>query len=264
MKAQLVCLVIGMCWSEAALAQGAPADIPLTYDAFRGLTAQQAARRLIGPSAELVAKMTIIGPPLVASLSVVSFSSTPRASDQPGLCQRNEIDVSFEAADGSPAGSARSSTLMRISGVTARYGYRVVGALNARLSERPNIDVASTCAGLDLPHGFFSARSSRQAWEAAYLVDLAIKAARVGDPQSVKCSARNCNDVQAALSRLSPSEIYDVASSCNRPGSDACYSVLLDDPSDSFRAWSVDVEAARAREPTLRNFTFTLFAQPRF
>jgi hypothetical protein len=106
----------------------------------------------------------------------------------------------------------------------------------------------ATCASTDRPLDFFSAKSGSQAWEAAYLVDAAIKHARSGGGQSVKCALGKCDDMHGSLARLSASEIFEVTSNCIRPTGDACYSIRLDDPLNSWRALFVYLEAVRGKD----------------
>jgi hypothetical protein len=192
MRGQLAAafLLVSITSSSSSTAQTAAADVPLTYEAFKGLTPQQAARRLIGASSDLVTTMIIGWPPVGGNLSVVRFFTKPKAAE-PGLCQLNEIDVLFETGDGRPMGSANAATLMKISGLTSSNRYFVVGDLNTRFNEQQRRDLDPVCGALDTPLQFFPVDSTLHAWEAAYLVDVAIKDARAHGPQSLNIT---CSD----------------------------------------------------------------------
>jgi hypothetical protein len=237
------------------------------------LTVEQAARRLIGPSADLVSKMIIGLPPGYSGqpLSVVRFFSTPQPAES-GLCQQNEIDVLFQTEDGSPIGFANASTRMRISELKTSYGYRVVGDLATRLREPERRELERICAGLDQPLAFFPADSVSQAWEVAYLVDVALKDARARDPQSLTmtCNATKCDDAYASLMMVSPNYIFGISPGCHHPpdGSSVCYSIALADPVNAYRSWLIHVESARRNgvgpgpDVIFGSATFTLNPQP--
>jgi hypothetical protein len=74
-RAVIACLFLICIGGLLPLAAQPGSEPPLTHDAFRGLTVEQAARRLIGPSADLVSKMIIGLPPGYSGqpLSVVRF-----------------------------------------------------------------------------------------------------------------------------------------------------------------------------------------------
>jgi hypothetical protein len=253
-------------------AQPAP-DISFTSESFNGLSVEQAARRLIGPSAQLVSKMIIGLPPGYpgAPLSLVRFFSRPRAVE-PGLCQQNEIDVLLETADGSPAGSANASTPMKISGLRSGYGFAVVGDLTVPLNGQQRTSVEEKCGELDEPLAFFPAASAMQAWEAAYLVDVALTQARASGREQlhVTCNATKCDDAFDSILKLSPNDAFDIVIGCHRPpdGTSVCYSVRLSDPLNGYRSWLLYVESARrvgvGRGPSLtfRSATFTLKPEP--
>ena len=265
-------LMIGIGWTLPSIAQS-PSDIPLTHEAFKGLTVEQAARRLIGSSSDLVSKMIIGLPPGYSGqpLSVIRFFSRPRGSE-PGLCQQDEIDVLFETEDGSPIGRANASTRMKISELRSGHGYFVVGDLNTRFREQQRRDLEQICVGLENPLDFFPANSTREAWESAYLLDAALKEARSRDRQSltIACKATECDDAYASLSKLSPNDIFSVKEGCNRPpdASNVCYSIRLYDSLSGYRSWLIYVESSRrigvglGPEVVFKSATFTLNPQP--
>jgi hypothetical protein len=264
-------LLIGIGFASPSVAQPV-ADIPLTHDAFRGLTVEQAARRLIGPSAELVSKMIVGGFPgnEGAPLSEVRFFATPRIIEA-GLCQQNEIDVFFETEDGSRMGQANASTRMKISEIRTRYGFFAVGEMNIRLREPQRSELERVCAGVSSPLAFFRADSGGEAWEAAHLATIALKEAKERGRQAlnISCSATKCDDAFESLSMLSPKSIFAVRRGCNREpdARSVCYSIDLVDPLNPYRSWLVYVESDRRNgvgpgpDVIFRKATFSLNPQ---
>jgi hypothetical protein len=248
-------------------------DVPLTREAFNRLTAEQAANRLIGSSAQLVSKMLIGLPPGYAGgpLSLVRFFTKPRAVE-PGLCRRDEIDVRFETADGSPMGSANASTLMKISGLTSGRGFAVVGDLAAPFDQQQRLVVEEKCSRLDNPLSFFPAASEIQAWEAAYLVETALKEAQARSRQQLDftCNTTKCDNAYESLQKLSPNHAFDVAVGCRHPpdGLSVCYTIRLSDPLDYYRSWLLYIESThrvgvgRGPAVTFKTVTFTIDPEP--
>jgi hypothetical protein len=241
--------------ATTSLAGSGEPEVPLTYDAFKGLTVEQGARRLIGSSASIMSQMFISGPLLCClhrdpPLLSVSFVSAPKAS-KPGLCEHNWIRVELQTEDGSPMNDALSSTPMRVKSVMAGLAYLVVGDLTEEANERQEAELDTTCAKNTKRAGdFFRAPSEITAWEAAYLAATAVKQARAGDRRKLKLECKyDCTDKESAFFSFSPSRIIDVSQTCSPIGDDnvdTCYDVWIQDTKPG-RRWVVNVEAKSVR-----------------
>jgi len=229
----------------APAAQSQQDDIPLTYEAFSHLTAQQAARRLIGPSGELVTQMIIGRSALDAALlNAVRLYTKPKAAHA-GLCERTEIDVLFERAD--PTEKQTASTLMKISGVGSGHEYYVVGDLAASFDEKTKTATDELCSAPIHPLDFFQAAYPYWAWEAAILFEAALRDIQMGGRQRFdsECTRPACSFSYDFVPKLTPQQIRSVEAGCGEPigpiqTAPVCYTISLE-------GLQVYVEAVRDR-----------------
>lgn len=239
----------GISASSAQVSQ----DIPLTLQSFRNLTAQEGARLLLGPSAELVSKMIVGWPPPVGgrSLDLVRLYLRPTAV-KAGLCMQNEVDVFLQPADGTLLSAADASSVMKIADINLVHEFAVVGDLSGTSNAEEKTGVETKCRELN-PFAFFAAASSDEAWEAAYLAELALKRAASDGPGQTTLVCRlpgaACDSAYDLLTKLSVANIGSVHRDCGgaTQGSLVCYSVGL---RDGGAGWTINVEASR--DPAVR------------
>jgi hypothetical protein len=177
-------------------------NIPLTGDAFAALSAQDAARRLLGPSGEFAASM-VLGPPPSGftygpqQLSHARFYSRPTALFG-GLCNHKEISVRLVPEDGSFPGQATALTPMKVTNVSAREKFLIVRELaDNKVTVEKDLALEQACSDVSVQsQPFFAADSPMDAWQGSYLVTLALQAGR-SSSQSVKieCKASECNSL---------------------------------------------------------------------
>jgi hypothetical protein len=161
---------------------------------------------------------------------------------------------------------------MKISGLTSGHGFAVVGDLAAPFDQQQRLVVEEKCSRLDNPLSFFPAASEIQAWEAAYLVEAALKAAQARSRQQleVTCNTTRCDNANESLLKLSPNHAFEVAPGCRHPpdGLSVCYTIRLTDPLAVGRSWSLYIESSRrvgvGQGPavTFKTVTFTINPEP--
>jgi hypothetical protein len=98
------------------------------------------------------------------------------------------------------------------------------------------------------PFAFFAAPSSDEAWEAAYLAELALKQAAVNGPGKTMLVCHlpgaACDTAYDRMAKLSVANIGSVHRDCGGPtqGAAVCYSMGL---RDGGAGWRINVEASR-------------------
>jgi hypothetical protein len=273
-----VSIVLSSFGVALAESQSLASEAPLTVEVLKKLTPEAAAARLLGESGSIVSTMTVILnlPKVGWSLPMaphagVSFFTRPRASPEPGLCERNEIYVSLVASDGTPLAEAVATTPMKVSSVSAGMSYLVRGDLTAEKSESQKTALDQTCADPSPESFFFEADDSLYAWTAARLADLAVTQARARDPGDVElsCGVTDCNDINESFAKFSTSQILSIYPTCNyldgRKEARFCYAIMFPDAVEHWRRWVVYVEAGSEPRDSgfkLQKNTFTLIGVP--
>lgn len=206
---RLICFCFLLTLMGISLSSGQTAqDVPLTLESFRNLTPQEGARQLIGPSAELVSKMILGAPLCCRSLSWVRLYLRPTAV-RIGLCMENELDVHLNPVDGTPLRDSGASTVMKIASIDLIHEFAVVGDLAGESSPDQTAAVEARCGDLH-PFKLFVASSSDEAWEGAYLAELALKQAASDGPGKTRINCHlglSCGPAYGRLTRLSTTEL---------------------------------------------------------
>lgn len=243
---------------SAPAAQSQQDDIPLTFEAFSHLTAQEAARRLLGPSGELITHMLIGRSALDAGLlNAVRLYTKPKAV-HPGLCHTTEMDVFLEQLNS--AERRTTSTVMKISGLGSGQEFYVVGDLTAPFDDKTRSDTDEMCGVQANPFGVFRAANADFAWEAAFLFEAALRDIQMGGRQRFdsECSQPVCMYLYPYLPTLTAKAIQSVDAGCSErvEPTTVCYTVWLE-------GYRIYLEAVRDRTATsgpklsFRHATFT-------
>lgn len=220
-------------------------DAPLTLDSFRHLSPEEGARRLIGPAARLVSKMTVGQPPPFPSrsLDAVGLYLKPIAVGR-GICMQDKLEVTLKPAGGIPISASDASTPMKIANIKRIHEFAAVGNLRGPSTPDENAAVVAKC-GTVQPFTFFVASSADEAWEGAFLAEMALKQAASDGPQKFrsKCNiGPACATAYGRLIKLSAVNIESVRRDC--VGFTAvCYTVGL---GDGPGYWTIRIEASRA------------------
>lgn len=272
MRLVCVCFLLMVMGSSTPSAQTVQ-EVSLTLESFRHLTPQQGARQLIGPSAELVSKMIVGRPPpfCCKSLDFVRLYLKPIAV-RAGLCMQNEVDVFLHPADGSSPSTAEPSTVMKIANINLVHEFAAVGDLAGQSTPDEKTAVAAKCGELH-PFTFFAAESSDEAWEAAYLAELALQQAASDGAGKTRINCRlpgpACATAYDRLIKLSAANVGSVRRDCGGPtqGTAVCYfAALRDGPVD----WTINIEASRdatgrtAPKFNLKSTSFEISLRPVF
>ena len=229
----------------APAAQSQQDDIPLTSEAFSHLTAQEAARRLLGPSGELITQMLIGRSALDAGLLYAVRLYTRPKVPHPGLCASTEIDVFLEPVN--PAERVTASTLMNISGLGSAQEFYVVGDLTAPFDDKTKADTEELCGAQVNPFALFRADNPDWAWEAAFLFEAALRDIQMGGQPRFdsECTQPACMFLYPYLPTITAKEIRSVGAGCGErvEKTTVCYTVSLE-------GWRISLEGIR--DPTAK------------